>query len=167
MEIILFIITNICLCKILWFCGRLHNGWKFQEPWSNSLGRHLKKFPYFTSKGTWWNCFNFLQRNGILNEAYPPTSFSSAFLISSFVQLSQLAPFSSIVKASQTFKEFHKSTSEKDNCWKNNKRKTRVRIGNDSFHQKDCLLTNALHLPLREVVMVNISFCQEMLWQQT
>jgi hypothetical protein len=29
--------------------------------------------------------------------------------------------------------------------------------------QKDCLLANALHLPLREVVMVNIDFCQEML----
>ncbi len=106
MEIILFIITNICLCKMLWFCGRLHNGWKFQEPWPNSLGRHLK-FPHFTSKGTWCNCFNFLQGNEILNEAYLPTSFSSAFLISSFVQLSQLAPFSSIVKLLMNFTSQH------------------------------------------------------------
>jgi hypothetical protein len=42
-----------------------------------------------------------------LNEAYLPTSFSSAFLISSFVQLSQLAPFSSIVKLLMNFTSQH------------------------------------------------------------
>jgi hypothetical protein len=94
-----------------------------------------------------------------LNEAYSPTSFSSAFLISSFAQLSQLAPISSIVKLSKTFKEFHKSTSEKDNCCKNNKRKASIRILNNSFHPKDWLLDNAPHLLIREVVMVNIVFC--------
>jgi hypothetical protein len=67
-----------------------------------------------------------------------------------------LAPFSSIVKLSKTFKEFHKSRSEKDNCWKNNKRKASIRIENDSFHAKDWLLANAPHLWLREVVMANI-----------
>jgi hypothetical protein len=116
MEIILFIITNIGLCKNALILWKVAQWMKISRTWPNSLGRHLKKFPHFTSKGTWCNCFNFLQGNGTLNEAYSLTSFSSAFLISSFVQLSQLAPFSSIVKLSKTFKEFHKSTSEKDNC---------------------------------------------------
>ncbi len=31
---------------------------EISRTWPNSLGRHLKKFPHFTSKDTWCNYFN-------------------------------------------------------------------------------------------------------------